>query len=77
MACEQILAALRLKRERIEEAILMIERLAADEAGQSRKAPNWMKKTDSGDKSAGAPATKKRRISEAGRKRIADAVRKR
>jgi hypothetical protein len=31
----QMLAALRLKRERIEEAILVIERLAREEAGRS------------------------------------------
>jgi hypothetical protein len=74
----QILAALRLKRERIEEAILVIERLAREEAGRSGNVPDWLKARKSGNRSSGvAPAKKKRTISEAGRKRIAEATRKR
>ena len=81
MDIHSILAELRSEKERLEEAILTIERLAAGTLGKRRgRPPKWM----AGAKAAGpfiAPETlapkKKRRFSAATRKRMAEAQRKR
>ena len=69
----QILVALRQKREQIEQAILIIERLAEGEDTGRVSVPGSTRKQPSRDN---LPA-KKHRISAAGRKRIAEASRKR
>lgn len=71
---QQILNLLTRKREQIEEAILLIERLEReDNQAGSSKHPSSTART--GAKTA--PAHKKRVISAAGRKRISEALKKR
>jgi hypothetical protein len=75
---DQILSALRLKREQIEEAILVIEHLARDERGHGRTQPAWVaQKSASQGSVARNRVPKKRTLSAAGRERIASAARKR
>jgi hypothetical protein len=74
---DQILAALRLKREQIDEAILAIERLARSEEKGGRHFPQ-VQRTLTESASAGTPVSPKKRVlSEAGRKRIIVAAKKR
>ena len=77
MDIHRILAELRSEKERLEEAILTIERLAAGHLGKRRgRPPKWM----AGAKEATAllAGTKKRRkFSAATRKRMAEAQRRR
>jgi len=80
MDIHSILAELRSEKDRLEEAILTIERLAVGSLTKRRgRPPKWM--TDAkGEPSAGlkAPAPKKRRrFSAATRKRMAESQRKR
>jgi hypothetical protein len=74
---EDILTALRLKREQIEEAILTIERLSAGERGAAAKRTASFSSQAAVRSSIPTAAPKKRTISAAGRKRIAEAMRKR
>lgn len=77
MDIHRMLAELRSEKERLEEAILTIERLAAGSMGKRRgRPPKWMLDA----KSVGAPSDaprKRRRFSAATRKRMAEAQRKR
>lgn len=69
----QILSSLRQKREQIEEAISVIERLAMSD-GEPTSLPGATAHKSS---TTGTPAKKKRHISAEGRKRIAEATRRR
>ncbi len=71
----QMLEELRSERQRLEEAILVIERLAAGGARRRGRPPKWMSKVTSVDGTATQP--KKRSVSVAGRKRMAAAQKKR
>jgi hypothetical protein len=71
---QQILAALRLQREQIEEAILVIERLAR---GQAAEPANLASLPTAKRRGRPPAAAKKRTISEEGRRRIAEATRRR
>jgi len=77
MDIHRILTELRSEQERLEEAILTIERLAAGSLGKRRgRPPKWMASA----KAAAAPLLaprKKRSFSAATRKRMAEAQRKR
>jgi hypothetical protein len=82
MDIHRILEELRSEKERLEEAILTIERLAAGSLGKRRgRPPKWMTSA----KAATAPSTgpktlepkKRRKFSAATRKRMAEAQRKR
>jgi hypothetical protein len=71
----QMLEELRSERQRLEEAILVIERLAAGGARRRGRPPKWMSKVTSVDGTETQP--KKRSVSAAGRKRMAAAQKKR
>jgi hypothetical protein len=71
---DEILGSLRRKRQAIEEAILIIERLARDSGQRAGAPPPWVKKAQS---EPGKAVPKKRRLTPQGRKRIADAMKKR
>jgi hypothetical protein len=75
MDINRMLSELRSEKERLEEAILTIERLAAGSLGKRRgRPPKWM----AGAKEAVASLPKKKRkFSAATRKRMAEAQRKR
>jgi hypothetical protein len=77
MDIHRMLADLRSEKERLEEAILTIERLAAGSMGRRRgRPPKWM--TDAKTAAGTADAPKKRRgFSAATRKRMAEAQRRR
>ena len=77
MDIHRILAELRSEKERLEEAILTIERLAAGSLGKRRgRPPKWMANVKVAE--GASPASKKRRrFSAATRKRMAEAQRKR
>jgi hypothetical protein len=82
MDIHSILAELRSEKERLEEAILTIERLAAGTLGKRRgRPPKWMAGAKAASSPFIAPKTlgpkKKRRFSAATRKRMAEAQRKR
>jgi len=71
-----MLAELRAERQRLEEAILVIERLAVKAGGKRRgRPPKWMAAMKSGEDSTAAPKT--RRFSAATRRRMAAAQKKR
>ncbi len=71
-----MLAELRAERQHIEEAILVMERLAIGTRGRRRgRPPKWMSETN--PKPAAAVAEKKPVMSAAARKRIAAAQKKR
>jgi hypothetical protein len=72
----QMLEELRSERQRLEEAILVIERLAAGGARRRGRPPKWMSKVTSVDGTETQPQ-KKRSVSAAGRKRMAAAQKKR
>jgi len=77
MDIHRILEELRSEKERLEEAILTIERLAAGSLGKRRgRPPKWLE----GARAGGAPileTKKKRKFSAATRKKMAEAQRKR
>ena len=74
----KMLADLRAEREQIEQAIITIERLAAGSRGKRRgRPPAWMAGVDKKATVAGAVPGKKRTVSAAARKRMADAMKKR
>ena len=84
MDIHRILAELRSEKERLEEAILTIERLAAGSLGKRRgRPPKWMATAKATSDPSFAPKTfapkpkKRRRFSAATRKRMAEAQRKR
>jgi hypothetical protein len=81
MDIHSILAELRSEKERLEEAILTIERLAAGSLSKRRgRPPKWMAiaKADVAPSLASqALSPKKRRFSAATRKKMAEAQRKR
>jgi hypothetical protein len=71
----KMLADFRVERQRIEEAIMALERLAAGTRGKRRgRPPKWM--SDSGADVVGE-VLKKRTVSPAARKRMAAAQKKR
>jgi len=73
----KMLADLRAEREQIEQAILVVERLAAGTSGKRRgRPPKWMSANDKGGPATTVPK-KKRVMSAATRKRMADAQKKR
>jgi len=77
MDIHSILTELRSEKERLEEAILTIERLAAGSMGKRRgRPPKWMTSLKSATSAPAAPK-KRRRFSAATRKRMAEAQRKR
>lgn len=67
----KMLAELRAEKQRLEEAILTLERLARGQGRRRGRPPKWMSTPDP------APATKRRLFSAATRKKMADAQRKR
>ena len=70
-----MLAELRAERQRVEEAILVIERIAAGTGGKRRgRPPKWMAAVKSGKPEA---TPKTRRFSAATRKRMAAAQKRR
>jgi hypothetical protein len=71
----QMLEELRSERQRLEEAILVIERLAAGGAKRRGRPPKWMAKVTVADSPETQP--KKRSVSAAARKRMAAAQKKR
>ena len=79
MDVHRILAELRAERQRIDEAILTVERLASGHMGKRRgRAPKWMARVTAAAAERPEPETKtKRKFSEATRKRMAEAQRKR
>jgi hypothetical protein len=82
MDIHSILAELRSEKERLEEAILTIERLAAGSLAKRRgRPPKWMASVKAASaQSLGSKATapkKRRRFSAATRKKMAEAQRKR
>ena len=82
MDIHAILTELRSEKERLEEAILTIERLAAGSLGKRRgRPPKWMASAKAATATSFAPKPfaprKRRRFSAATRKRMAEAQRKR
>ena len=78
MDIHRILAELRSEKERLEEAILTIERLAAGHLGKRRgRPPKWMAGAKEATTLFEAPNKKRRKFSTATRKRMAEAQRKR
>ena len=79
MDVHRILAELRAERQRLDEAILTVERLAAGHMGKRRgRPPKWMASVTAA--AAAQPEIKsktKRKFSTATRKRMAEAQRKR
>jgi hypothetical protein len=78
----KILAELRSEKERLEEAILTIERLAASSLGRRRgRPPKWLVKVKAdvvpSPASKDTTPRKRRRFSAATRKKMAEAQRKR
>jgi hypothetical protein len=77
MDIHRILEELRSEKERLEEAILTIERLAAGSLGKRRgRPPKWLANANAAA-SASLPSKKRRKFSAATRKRMAEAQRKR
>jgi hypothetical protein len=77
MDIHRILAELRSEKERLEEAILTIERLASGHLGKRRgRPPKWMTSVKEATTLLEAPR-KRRKFSAATRKRMAEAQRKR
>ena len=77
MDIHRILAELRAEKERLEEAILTIERLAAGHLGKRRgRPPKWMAGAKEAATLFEAPK-KRRKFSAATRKRMAEAQKKR
>jgi len=73
----RILAELRAEKQRLEEAILTVERLASGQMGKRRgRPPKWMASVKAATAALPEPKTK-RKFSEATRKRMAEAQRKR
>lgn len=82
MDVHRILAELRSEKDRLEEAILTIERLAAGSLGKRRgRPPKWMASLKAGAAplfaSAARAPRKRRKFSAATRKRMAESQRKR
>ena len=71
-----MLSDLRAEREQIEQAILVIERLAQGQGKRRGRPPKWMSEMKSVDTPDTEPR-KKRTVSAAARKRMAEAQRKR
>ena len=77
MDIHRILAELRSEKERLEEAILTIERLASGHLGKRRgRPPKWMTSVKEATTLLEAPR-RRRKFSAATRKRMAEAQRKR
>jgi hypothetical protein len=77
MDIHSILAELRSEKERLEEAILTIERLAAGSLAKRRgRPPKWMASVKAAASEPAAPK-KRRRFSAATRKRMAESQKKR
>jgi hypothetical protein len=73
----KMLTDLRAERQRIEEAILVMERLATGSRGKRRgRPPKWMSAVSTDTAETSAPK-KKRVISAAGRRRMAEAQQRR
>jgi hypothetical protein len=73
----KMLADLRTERQQIEEVIVTIERLAAGTRGKRRgRPPKWMSAVAT-ETAAAATPRKKRTVSAAARKRMADGQKKR
>ena len=72
-----MLAELRAEAEQIDHAILALERLAAGSHGKRRgRPPKWMSEAGA-EPVLGTAPSKRRKVSAAGRKRMADAQKKR
>lgn len=77
MDIHRILTELRSEKERLEEAILTIERLASGHLGKRRgRPPKWMTGVKEATALSGT-SKKRRKFSSATRKRMAEAQRKR
>lgn len=79
-----ILTELRAERERIEEAILTLERLVRTEGKRRGRPPKWMtalqaagESTEDGSNESASGEKRRRRFSPEARKRMAEAQRKR
>ena len=78
-----ILSELREERERIEEAILTLERLVRTEGKRRGRPPKWMAELQGGESNEGAAdetataGKRRRRFSPEARKRMAEAQKKR
>jgi len=68
-----MLSELRSEQQRIQEAILVIERLAAGGGKRRGRPPKWMSNLNSNE----TPLTRKRTVSPAARKRMAAAQKRR
>ena len=78
MDINRILVELRDERQRIENAIAVLERLGSDHS--RRRPPKWMKGRNTADENSSDPTTKaksRKRFSEEARKRMAQAQRNR
>jgi len=72
-----MLAELRTERERLTEAILMLERLAAGGQRRRGRPPKWMAASAASDRRPVRPTGKRRSFSAATRAKMAAAQRKR
>ena len=73
-----MLAELRAERDRLSEAILVVERLAIGSRGKRRgRPPKWMSTTNTADAAAGEEPTARRRFSPATRRKMAAAQKRR
>ena len=73
-----MLAELRAERERIAEAILVVERLAIGSGGKRRgRPPKWMSAANTANATAVEEPTKRRRFSAATRRKMAEAQKRR
>lgn len=73
----KMIAGLRAERQRIEEAILVIERLASGGRGRRRgRPPKWMSAATS-EAAEAATFSTKRKVSAAARQKMADAQKRR
>ncbi len=78
MDIHSILAELRSEKDRLEEAILTIERLAAGSLGKRRgRPPKWLANVKADVAPSLTPNKKRRKFSAATRKKMAEAQRKR
>src|SRR5581483_9518881 len=78
MDINRMLSELREERENIEQAILVLERIAQGSGKRRGRPPKWMAAIETGEVADGTEtAPKKRRFSSEARKRMAEAQRRR
>ena len=78
MDINRMLSELREERENIEQAIIVLERIAQGAGRRRGRPPKWMAAIETADAADGTEAApKKRRFSSEARKRMAEAQRRR